>query len=323
MTVKITRKDLKGIITKLLSERKIEEELQNVVNEESQFKIDNDQDKANALVRLNTLRNKTFPGVYSGPRKKKANDELIRAIGKEVVKYNNRKESEAQASAEEEDRIAQADYEEGPISSIGPDAGPESWVDRSGGRQDSSYESRDQQAVQGLGTFTTGPKLTKPAGLSQDIAILNKKEGIQGRILAKGQAGRKIQSVAQLNMELGVAGEKYTQDTLDAIIARQKDWKKKGFYTGKIDGLWGGGMRRGAMAASKPKAHKYDPKALANALRGVDPLTQHNIDNSSVADTLTRESKFQTPESEKALNESIFGKKNNDIFNRLKELWAK
>ncbi len=37
----------------------------------------------------------------------------------------------------------------------------------------------------------------------------------------------------------------------------------------------------------------------------------------------TRESKAQTPEKEKALNESLFGKKNNEVFNRLKELWTK
>lgn len=35
------------------------------------------------------------------------------------------------------------------------------------------------------------------------------------------------------------------------------------------------------------------------------------------------ETRTQTPESEKALNESMFGKKNNEIFNRLKALWAK
>jgi len=81
-------------------------------------------------------------------------------------------------------------------------------------------------------------------------------------------------------------------------------------------------MRRAAIAASG-KGGGYRAKHSLAGLESDRGMTQRSFGNSSVADTPMRESKFQTPESEKALNESIFGKKNNEIFNRLKELWAK
>jgi len=309
MTVKISRKDLKGIITKLLSERKIEEEVGDA--------------------------SKTAPWWWRHHQSRSDGDASLTWPQEEKLRaakfYQDYRRNFMIPTGEGENTVTDEEaFHEYQTTGLIDQHGRLTPMGRKtvqaaqrAHREKTVPLAGDQQAVQGPSSHVaTWPAPEAPAGLSQDIENLNKKELIQGKIFRKKLAGRKIKNVAQLNMELGVPGTEYTQDTLDAITARQEDWKKKGFYTGKIDGLWGGGMRRAAIAASG-KGGGYRAKHSLAGLESDRGMTQRSFGNSSVADTPMRESKFQTPESEKALNESIFGKKNNEIFNRLKELWAK
>ena len=395
--VKISRKDLKGLITKLLSERTIKE----ADKKDAMQKLDADkltkelaaakkkgEDAAviaqlkKALDKQQAEQDKTTKSYTKG----KAGGTATAPIREESSIYTDayvtdiadqQKIDKVLRKVAGSDRLSPPlhQWEQDILSTDKPGkrwkqyakaqatqynfadkldkilAKPTSIVTRTGGRVAPGYKPEDQQAVQGLGTVATGPAPAAPAGLNDDIAILNNKEKTQGKILKKGLAGRKIRSVAQLNKVLGVGGAEYTQDTLDAIIAKQEDWKKKGFYTGEIDGLWGGGMRRGAIAAAGKADEKWTPPGQSEPEQFVSPSTTVGV-NQSIADapirtgTETRkmsiadlrreledeelarqkgmrESRTQTPESEKALNESMFGKKNNEIFNRLKALWAK
>ena len=101
-------------------------------------------------------------------------------------------------------------------------------------------------------------------------------------------------------------------------------------------------MRRGAIAAARGDDDWSAPGQTAVAAQqlrspiaaaGVNqsigdvtigaPQTKDKAARTAKRSAVARESKVRTPETEKVLNESMFGKKNDEIFNRLKKLWAK
>jgi len=245
-------------INKSHLEQIIKEELQNIMNEESRFKIDNDQDEAKALVRLRSLRNKTFSGAYSGSRKKKANDELIRAIGRGVVKYNKRKDSRKAAAAEEEDLTTQAVYDQeqrekalGPNSSIDPNAAAKERDQEEYLQQDIEKGSKwlsgaAQTAKDAFGNFMKGTEqpAKKSSGRSKASrqATLSKRIGrpvanIQNRLRKYFHPGSKTFASGKADGKYGRPGG----ETERAIKNFQKNWMNDD----NPDGLWGPGTEKG------------------------------------------------------------------------------
>lgn len=245
-------------INKSYLQQIIKEELQNIMNEESRFKIDNDQDRAKALGRLSSLRRKTFSGWFSGSREKKekANNELIRAISQGVVKYDNRKAAAEQAAAEEEDLTTQAVYDQeqrekalGPNASIDPGAAAKERDQEEYLQQDMEKGSKwlsgvAKTAKDAFGNFMKGDEqpAKKRRTKAQRQAILSKRIGrsvanIQNRIRKYYRDGSKTFASGKADGKYGRPGG----ETERAI----KLFQKYKLNIAKPDGLWGKDTEKG------------------------------------------------------------------------------
>jgi len=319
MTVKISRKELKGLITKLLSERTIKEE-DKVTKSYTKGKAGETatapirEEKSSSADALKKL--KALAGEYAFNIDREPIDFTTQSYG---GRYSRDLDPAPRLPGGEGKWVEiQQKYKEALADEAAADA--EKAKQYYGGAVDDAQEAIEAVTAETSRKAVSQERNLRKAGF-RDMNQLQKMVGAK-------QTGT------------------YDEQTMKAVKRFQK-WL--GFDEEGQDGIYGSATRR--RLAQKKADEKWTPPGQSEPEQFVSPSTTVGV-NQSIADapirtgTETRkmsiadfrreledeelarqkgmrESRTQTPESEKALNESMFGKKNNEIFNRLKALWAK
>jgi hypothetical protein len=362
MTVKISRKELKGLITKLLSERTIKE----ADKKDAMQKLDADkltkelaaakkkgEDAAviaqlkKALDKQQAEQDKVTKSYTKGKAGETATAPIREAEGADTALKNLKAFAGEYAFDEKGNPIDFASqsyggrYDKDKDPAPRPPGGSDQWVHlQNKYKKAMADEAAAEKMVQS--------HFNKLSFGDTSNEIVARKAKSQERNLRK--AGFRNMKQLQKMVDAKETGT-YDEQTMKAVKRFQK-WL--GFGEEGQDGIYGSATRR--RLAQKKADEKYTAPGQSEPEQLVSPSTTVGV-NQSLADapirtgTETRkmsiadlkreledeklaqqklaqqkriqESRIQTPESEKALNESMFGKKNNEIFNRLKALWAK